>query len=62
MVRRKKHPGGRPAARGTAADERITLRLTADERERWEQAAADKELGLGEFIRTAVEASLRRAR
>jgi hypothetical protein len=51
-------PGrGRPArVKGDAADERITLRLTAGERTAWEAAAGER--SLGDWVRETCNAAI----
>lgn len=50
-------PRGREPRAGSAARERVTVRLTMSERIRWEHAAGEQPLG--EWIREACNAKLR---
>ena len=51
---------GRPPESGEASAERVTLRLTPDERARYQAAADAAELNLGAWIRRACEHELKR--
>lgn len=57
MMTKPRKPG-RPRRARAAADDRVTIRLTPQERARYEAAAARKEQTLGEWLRAAAEAYL----
>lgn len=54
-----KRKPGRPPRADKAAEERIEVRLTADERRSWERAAGD--VSLSEWIRARCNASAARS-
>ncbi len=53
----KQKPGPKPRGVSTGRV-RLELRLTDDERARWEAAAAREVLSLSDFVRAAVEARI----
>lgn len=53
-------PQGRPARAGEAAPVRISVRCTADEKTRWEQAAGREGQDLSAWLRAAAELAIAR--
>jgi hypothetical protein len=51
---------GRPRRAKSASDDRVTIRLTTQERAKYEAAAARADLTLGEWLRAAAELAIAR--
>lgn len=62
ITKRNPRGAGRYPRAGKPAERNLTIRLTEDERERFQRAANAAELTLGDWIRSACEAHLRRKR
>lgn len=56
----KPRPVGRPRRAKSAAVDRVTVRLTKQERARYEACAAREDLSLGEWLRAAAELAFAR--
>jgi hypothetical protein len=61
MPQRRKSVGGRPPNPDTSPENvRLDLRITAEQRRRIRHAAADADMGLGAWVKLAIEEKLER--
>lgn len=60
MPRAKKPRRGRPALGADGLSHPLTIKVTPAQRERWALAAANQEIGLGEFVREACDLAVAR--
>jgi len=60
MARSKKPQRGRPPLpAGQAASERIVVLVQPETRERWQAAAEERGVAVGELVRQSVEAAIK---